>query len=62
MNIKYGVLKNMHRFNSCYLAGQTRVLCLKGTTINDLGVGPEEIEGKMFLKVHVREIKIFKRH
>ncbi len=27
----------------------------KGTTINDLGVGPEEIEKKIFMKVHIRK-------
>ncbi len=28
---------------------------VKGTTINDLGVGPEEIEKKKFFNVHIRE-------
>ncbi len=31
----------------------------KGTTINDLGVGPEEIEKKIFLKVHVPKKKMY---
>ena len=44
------------------LAGKTtfhlyiqRTNASKGTTINDLGVGPEEIEKKNFWKVHIRE-------
>ena len=31
------------------------LVTVKGTTINDLGVGSEEIEKKTFLRVHVRE-------
>ncbi len=37
----------LQRPASCFLPAP------KGTTINDLGVGPEEIEKKRFLKVHV---------
>ncbi len=37
------------------------VFITKGTTINDLGVGPEEIEKKNFLKVHVWEKNKFQR-
>ncbi len=33
----------------------------KGTTINDLGLGLEEIEKKIFWKVHIREKINFKR-
>ncbi len=37
-----------------------RCIVSKGTTINDLGVGPEEIEN-FFFKMHVREKINFKR-
>ena len=51
-------LVNFDRLGILYTAFWLNVILLKGTTINDLGGGPEEIEKKKFLAALLREKKI----